>query len=166
MDLGITVSYNPPESVGADRLCNAVSAFEKYGGPVIIVDFGTATTIDVISAKGIYTGGAIAPGLELATLSLVERTSKLHKIPLEFPSFAIGKTTEESMQSGVMYGSVKMVDGLIGLFKEELDEEPKVVATGGLANVISPKSDHIQYIEPNLVLDGLIRIYDRNRRVS
>lgn len=163
IDLGISIHYDPPGSVGADRLCNAVSAYQRFGGPVVVVDFGTATTLDIVNAGGEYIGGAIAPGLELASLSLVERTSKLPKIPLKFPPSAIGRRTEESMQAGVMYGSVKMIDGLIEMFREELGNELKIVATGGLAPLISTKSRYIQHLEPNLVLDGLKRIYERMR---
>lgn len=162
VDTGLKIDYNPPSSVGADRICNAVAAYEKYGGPTIIVDFGTATTLDVVDSNGVYQGGAIATGLEMTALSLYERTAKLPKISLEYPETVIGKTTEHSMRAGIMYGTIKLVDGLIGLIKKEIGENVKVVATGGLANHILSKSKQIQHIEPNLVLEGLIKIYFRN----
>ena len=160
---GIKIDYNPPSGVGADRICNAVAAYEKYGGPTIVVDFGTATTLDVVNENGVYLGGAIAPGLEMTALSLYERTAKLPKISLEYPETIIGKTTEHSMQAGIMFGTIKMVDGLIDLIKKEINGNVKVVATGGLANHILSKSQYIEHYEPNLVLEGLIKIYFRNR---
>lgn len=166
LELGIKIDYDPPYSVGADRLCNAIAVFDKFGGPAIVVDMGTATTFDVVSADGVYLGGVIAAGLETAAWGLHERASKLPTIPLEFPSTVIGKNTEKSMQSGVMLGSVKMIDGLIELISEELQTEPVVVATGGLSRLIAPKSRYIQHVEKHLVLDGLINIYMRNKTVS
>lgn len=164
VDSGLTIDYHPPSSVGADRICNAVAAFEKYGGPIIVVDFGTATTLDVVNSEGVYLGGVIAPGLEMTALSLYERTSKLPKISLEFPNSIIGKTTEHSMQSGIMFGTIEMVDGLIELLKKEIEGKAKVVSTGGLASHILTKSKHIEFSEPKLVLEGLIKIYFRNRK--
>lgn len=166
LDLGIKVDYDPPYSVGADRLCNAIAVFEKFGGPAIVVDMGTATTFDVVSSEGVYLGGVIAPGLETAAWGLHERASKLPAISLEFPPTVIGKSTEKSMQSGVMLGSVKMIDGLIELISQELRGEPVVVATGGLSRLVAPRSRYIQHVEKHLVLDGLIKIYMRNRMVS
>ncbi|MCK6623149.1 MAG: type III pantothenate kinase [Calditrichaceae bacterium] len=166
LDLGIEVDYEPPYSVGADRLCNAVAAFTKFGGPAVIVDMGTATTFDVVTAEGIYRGGVIAPGLETAAWGLHERASKLPSIALEFPPSVIGRTTEQSMQSGVMLGTVKMIDGLIEMIGEELSAPPVVVATGGLSRLIAPKSRYIQHVENHLVLDGLIQIYLRNRSLQ
>ncbi len=162
LDLGITVDYHPPASVGADRLCNAVSAFERFGGPLIIVDFGTATTFDVVDSQGVYLGGAIAPGVETTAWGLAERASKLPRIPLVFPERVIGKSTEESMQAGILLGSVKMVDGLIEEMLNILPGKPKIIGTGGLAPLIAERSSYIKIVEPDLVLDGLIRIYFRN----
>ncbi|NOX35967.1 MAG: type III pantothenate kinase [Calditrichaeota bacterium] len=162
LDLGIRVDYHPPSSVGADRLCNAVAAFEKYGGPAIIVDFGTATTFDVVSEEGVYIGGAIAPGVETTAWGLHERASKLPRIALEFPEHAIGKSTEESMQSGIVLGSVMMVDGLIAEMEKELKTKPHVIATGGLAHLVASRSRYIQHVEDNLVLEGMVQIYFRN----
>ncbi len=162
LDLGIRVDYHPPSSVGADRLCNAVAAFEKYGGPAIIVDFGTATTFDVVSQDGVYIGGAIAPGVETTAWGLHERASKLPRIALAFPEHAIGKSTEESMQSGIVLGSVMMVDGLIAEMQKELKAPPHVIATGGLAHLVASRSRYIQHVEDNLVLEGMVQIYFRN----
>lgn len=162
VDLGISIDYEPPRNVGADRLCNAVAAFEKYGGPSIIVDLGTATTIDVVSADAVYLGGAIAPGLETATWGLHEKASKLPSISFEFPETVIGKTTEASMKAGVMLGTVKMIDGLIELIQEQLGDPATIIATGGLSRIIAPKSRYIRHVEPQLVLDGLVSIYWRN----
>jgi len=161
--LGIKIDYEPASSVGADRICNAVATFEKYGGPAIIVDLGTATTFDVIDERGVYLGGAIAPGLETTAWGLSEKASKLPQIVLKFPKHAIGKNTEESMQSGLMLGAVRMIDGLIELISKELSGKPQIVATGGLANTIAPHSRHINQVEPYLVLDGLIALFFRNQ---
>lgn len=166
LNLGITIDYHPPYSVGADRLCNAVAVYDKYGGPAIVVDIGTATTFDVVSERGVYLGGIIAPGLETAAWGLHARASKLPTVALEFPPTIIGKTTESSMQTGVMLGSVKMIDGLIELIREELQSEATVIATGGLSRVIAHRSQYIKHVEKHLVLDGLIKIYSRNRVVS
>ena len=163
VDLGIDIAYQPPSAVGADRLCNAVAAFEKFGGPAVVVDLGTATTLDVIDARGCYRGGAIAPGLETSAWGLHERASKLPSISLEYPRHTIGRTTEESMQSGIVLGTVKMIDGLIEEIEKELQATPVVVATGGLAGIVAKRSRYIQYVEPNLVLEGLMRVYFRNR---
>lgn len=162
LDLGIQVDYHPPSSVGADRLCNAVSGYERYGGPLIIVDFGTATTFDVISKDGVYLGGAIAPGVETTAWGLAERASKLPRISLEYPEHVIGKSTEESMQAGILLGSVKMVDGLLEEMIQQIDGEVTVIGTGGLAALIAERSQFIRIVEPDLVLDGLVRIYFRN----
>ncbi len=163
LDLGIRIDYYPPSSVGADRLCNAVSGYERFGGPLIIVDFGTATTFDVISKDGTYLGGAIAPGVETTAWGLAERASKLPRIQLTYPQSVIGKSTEESMQAGILLGSVKMVDGLIDDMIAALGEIPRIIGTGGLAPLIAERSRHIRIVEPDLVLDGLVRIYWRNK---
>lgn len=162
LDLGIAIDYNPPNSVGADRVCNAVAAFSKYGGPCIVVDVGTATTFDVVSEGGIYLGGAIAPGLETAAFGLSSRTSKLPTISFDFPKSAIGKATDQSMQSGIMFGTVALIDGLIELISGELNKPPHVIATGGQSNILAPRSKYIKHVEQRLVLEGLMMIYHRN----
>jgi len=163
LDLGIQIHYNDPHAVGADRLCNAISGFEKYGGPLIIVDFGTATTFDVIAENGDYLGGVIAPGVETSAMDLWRRAAKLFEVELRFPEKILGSNTETSMQSGIMYGAVEMVNGLARRLSEELksDKEVQVIATGGLASVILQKTKVIKQFEPNLTLDGMRIIYER-----
>lgn len=160
---GLKLDYHPPSAIGADRICNAVAVFDKYGGPAIVVDFGTATTLDVVDAEGVYLGGAIAPGVEMTASSLYEKASKLAKISLEFPETVVGKTTEHSMQAGIMFGTISMVDGLIERMKKEIKGNVKVIATGGLAGHVIHRSRGIQHVEPNLVLEGLMKIYFLNR---
>ncbi|MEL6821833.1 MAG: type III pantothenate kinase [Calditrichota bacterium] len=159
LELGLEIDYEPKYSVGADRLCNAVAAKTKYGFPAIVVDFGTATTLDVLGDRGEYCGGIITPGLEISAWGLYERATKLPKIPLEFPKNAIGRTTETSIQSGIMFGTVKMIDGLIELVSAELTGSPTVIATGGISPLLAPRSKYVEHVEPSLVLDGLMMIY-------
>lgn len=163
LDLGIKILYKDPGAVGADRICNAVAGFEKYGGPLIIVDFGTATTLDVISAKGEYLGGIIAPGVETSASELFKRAAKLPRVELKFPGELIGRDTESAMQSGIMYGAVEQVDGLVGRIKQEIGQA-EVVATGGLASLVVEKSKTIDKVEPFLTLEGLKIIYNRVER--
>lgn len=160
---GITVKYANPAAVGADRLCNAVAAYDRYQKSVIIIDFGTATTFDVISSQREYLGGVIAPGVETTAWALYQRAAKLPRIPLEFPDTAIGKSTSQSMQVGIIRGTVKMIDGLIEDIVAELGEQPEVIATGGLARLIQPQTRYIREYIPHLVLEGLYRIYRLNR---
>lgn len=160
---GIVVKYDNPQEVGADRIVNAVAAFKKYGGPVIVVDFGTATTFDVISAAGEYLGGAIAPGIGISTDALYVRAAKLPKIELVTPAAAIGRNTVSSMQSGIIFGYAGQVDGLIGRIETELGGSARVIATGGLVGLVSDETRTIQVIEPWLTLEGLRIIYDMNK---
>lgn len=160
LDLGLKILYNSPETVGADRLCNAFAGYHRFGGPIIIVDFGTATTFDVITADKEYLGGIIVPGIEMSANFLHHRTAKLPKVGLVFPKQIIGRTTTESIQSGLMYGSVEMVDGLIRRIKAEYGLPMNVVATGGLASVLYDKSTEIKVIDPFLTLDGLRMIFE------
>jgi type III pantothenate kinase len=157
----LNIHYENPEQVGSDRLCNAVAAFAKYGGPTIIIDFGTATTFDVVAADGDYLGGLIAPGLETAAGSLHHQAAKLPKVELAFPSQVIGRTTDESIQSGILFGTLEMVEGLVRKICEELGAPAKVVATGGLAELMLAHAKLKASIEPNLVLEGIRIIYDR-----
>jgi len=161
IDLGIKILYDDPTAVGADRLCNAVAGFTKYGGPVIIVDFGTATTYDVVSERGEYLGGVIAPGIETSAAELHRRAAKLPKIELHFPKSVIGKNTVSSMQSGIMYGAVDAMEGMIRRIKEVVGQRAKVIATGGLAKTIIEHTKVIDFYEPSLVLDGIYIIYNR-----
>ncbi len=163
LDLGIKILYDDPSAVGADRLCNAVAGFTKYGGPVIIIDFGTATTYDVVSENGEYLGGVIAPGIETGAAELHRRAAKLPKIELHFPKSVIGKNTVSSMQSGIMYGAVDAMEGMIKRIKNIIGQNAKVIATGGLAKIIIEHTNMIDFYEPSLVLDGIYIIYNRVR---
>ena len=163
LDLGLTVCCDKPPEVGADRLVNAVAAYERYGGPLIIVDFGTATTFCVISSKGEYLGGCIAPGVDVSAQALYRYTAKLPKVKVVRPQKVIGKNTVTSMQSGLFYGCISLVDGMIERIGAELGGIPHVVATGGLAEQIAPYSKHIKDVDPWLTLQGLRSIYERNR---
>ncbi|EFD93347.1 type III pantothenate kinase [Megasphaera lornae] len=159
---GMDIKYDNPREVGADRIVNAVGAYEKYGGPVIIIDFGTATTFCAVDKKGNYLGGAICPGIGISTEALVQRTAKLPRIEIRRTDRVICRNTVESMQAGVFYGFVGQVDGLIACMHKELGAKAKVVATGGLAVVIAPATKSIDVVEPLLTLEGLRSIYERN----
>lgn len=159
---GLAIKYENPREVGADRVVNAVAALEKYGGPLIIVDFGTATTFCVVSEHHEYLGGAIAPGIGISMEALFQRTAKLPRVELEKPKSVIGKNTVVSIQSGVLYGFVGQVDGIIKRIKEELPWDFKIIATGGIADLIGRESEYIQTVDPLLTLDGLRIIYEKN----
>ena len=159
---GVKVMVSEPRSVGADRIVNACAVKEKVGGPAIVVDFGTATTFDALDKEGNYLGGAIAPGLEIAADSLSGRTAKLPRVELVVPQKVIGKTTIDAIRSGLVYGYVALVEGMIERISEELSDDPVVVATGGLASLISSLTDSIDQVEPNLTLDGLRLIWNLN----
>jgi type III pantothenate kinase len=159
--LPIRILYEDPSSVGADRICNAVAGFEKYGGPLVIIDFGTATTFDVISKTGEYLGGAIAPGLETAAGELHRRAAKLPKIDLHFPKNIIGKNTVHSMQSGVLYGALDAMETMVRRISREIDDYPTVVATGGFSELMAKHSKMINKHEPTLVLDGIRIIVEK-----
>ena len=159
---GIFIKYENPREVGADRIVNAVAAHHKYDGPLIIVDFGTATTFCVISENGDYLGGAIAPGIGISTEALFQRAAKLPRIELVKPKNVICRNTVTSMQSGIIYGFVGQVDGIVARMKEELGRDAFVVATGGLANLIAMESNTINAIEHFLTLEGLRIIYELN----
>ncbi len=163
-DLGIRILYDNPATVGADRLCNAVGGFYKYGGPLNIVDFGTATTFDVVSESGDYLGGIIAPGIEMSAQILHRRAAKLPRVYLSFPERIIGSSTESSMQSGLMYGAVEMVEGLTARIREELGTAPRNIATGGLARLLLGRLRTPFILDSFLTLEGLRIIYERNQR--
>ena len=156
---GIKINYQPPEAVGADRICNAVAGFNRFGGPVVIVDFGTATTFDVVSDKAEYLGGIIAPGIETTVTILHQVSAKLPLVDLRFPEKLIGTTTDTSMQSGLMFGGAEMVEGLLKRLKIELGEGTKFIATGGLASVLLPYLPSVDVVDHLLTLDGLYQIY-------
>ena len=160
---GMPILYENPQEVGADRVVASVAAFEKYGGPAIIVDFGTATTFDAISKEGKYLGGAIAPGIQIAAEALFLKTATLPRIEIKKPKNAVGRTTVTSMQSGLYFGYIGLVSNIIEEISKELGENIKIVATGSFASQIYPDVASIEYLEPFLVLDGLKIIHDRNK---
>lgn len=160
---GMPISYDNPHEVGADRIVNGVAAFEALGGPVVVVDFGTATTIDVISRDGAYLGGAIAPGVETSAEALFAKAARLSKVDLEPPAAVIGRNTRESVQAGLMLGEAAMVDGLVRRVWRELGQECPVVATGGLAPMMSELCETVDHVDVDLTLTGLRIIRDRNR---
>ncbi len=166
LDLGITILYDDPTAVGTDRLCNAVAGYTQYGGPLIIIDFGTATTYDVISEQGEYLGGIIAPGVETSSAELHRRAAKLPKIDIIFPEKVIGKTTITSMQSGILFGAVDSVEGMVQRISKELEKKPIVIGTGGLSGVISLRTTLIDFVVPTLVLDGVRIIMDRMKQTK
>jgi type III pantothenate kinase len=158
---GMPILYDNPKEVGADRIADAVAAFERYGGPTIVIDFGTATTFEAVSDKGEYLGGAIIPGIEISLDALFGRAAALSRVELVEPRNVIGKNTVESIQAGAVYGFAAQVDGLCRRFEQELGP-CTVVATGGLAGLIAPLTESIDHHEPWLTLYGLRIIYDRN----
>ena len=162
LDLGFKVKTDRPEEVGADRLVNAAAGYAMFGGPLIIVDFGTAITVDAVSRKGDYLGGAIAPGLSISIEALVSRTSRLPRIEMLEPEKAVGTNTVESMRSGIYYGAVGQIKGMIQALKKELGGRIKVIATGGYAHWIPARKAGIGQVVPELTLEGLRIIYERN----
>ncbi len=160
---GITLKYDNPKEVGADRIVNASAAYRLYGGPVIIVDFGTATTFCAVTKRGEYLGGAIAPGIKISAEALFQRASKLPRVELAKPGTVIGSDTISAMQSGIIYGYAGLVDGIVARMKQELSMDAKVVATGGLAELVAPETKTIQEVRPHLTIEGLRLLYDINR---
>ena len=161
---GMPIQYDNPREVGADRIVNAVAAFEKYKTDLIIVDFGTATTFDYVSAKGEYLGGCIAPGIVISSEALFERASKLPRVEFKKPKTIIAKDTISSMQAGIMFGYAGLVDGIVERMKAEVKSNPKVIATGGLAVVIAPETKSIEVVDENLTLEGLRIIHLKNKQ--
>ncbi len=159
--LGINVVYDRPEDVGADRVVDALAAREAFGAPVIVVDFGTATTIDLVNADGDYVGGAIMPGLDLAAKTLSESAARLVPVEYEAPASVVGKNTNDSIRSGLIYGTAAAVDGMIEKFREEIGEKCPVVATGGLAKYVVGPSEYMEVADPDLTLKGLWLAYQK-----
>ncbi len=161
LNLGIKILYEDPSMVGADRLCNSVAGYTRYGGPLIIIDFGTATTYDVVSKRGEYLGGIIAPGIETSALDLHRRAAKLPKVELRFPKDVIGTNTVASMQAGIMYGAVDAMEGMVKRIRNAIGKKAKVIATGGYSKLLKQASSIVDFYEPTLVLDGVRIIYYR-----
>lgn len=162
---GMPIRFDNPKEVGADRIVNGVAAFHKYGGPVIVVDLGTATTFDVISAKGEYLGGAIAPGVGISTDALFSYAAKLPRVELIKPPRVIGKNTVACMQSGIMYGLLGQVEGIVARIKKELQSQVTVIATGGFASLFEAEQGVVDYVDPFLTLEGLRLIHEMNKEL-
>lgn len=158
----LEMNYPYPEEIGADRIVNAVGAIRLYGAPLIIIDFGTATTYCSINEQGQYCGGVITPGVKISMEALNEKASKLPKIEIESPMQVVGKSTIEAMKSGIFYGYVAQVDGIVTLIKNEMGGEPKVIATGGLAPILANAAETVDIVDPHLTLKGLFLIYEKN----
>lgn len=162
VDIGIGALVDSPESVGADRLVNAVAAHERYGKALIVVDFGTATTFDVVDGDGNYTGGCIAPGIQLSVETLHDAAALLPRISVERPPAVIGKSTARAMQSGIYWGYIGLIEGLVGKIREETAAELPVIATGGLAPLFADGTEVIDVVDQDMTLRGLVSIFRRN----
>ena len=164
---GVPIRYDDPREVGPDRIANSVAARDRHGAPVIVVDFGTSTNFDILSAAGEYVGGVLAPGIEISMDALFSRAARLLKVPFEAPANVIGKTTTQGLQSGLVYGFAGQVDGIVDRIREELEApDAPVIATGGLASLIAPHSRTITAVDPELTLHGLRLVWDRNNASS
>lgn len=161
---GLRIRYEDPKAVGADRVADAVAVLKRYGGPACVIDFGTATTFNAVTQDGDYLGGAITAGINLAAEALFTRAAKLPRIDLQRPPSVIGRNTVHAMQSGLLFGYVSMVEGMVARFRTELGNGMKVIATGGLAELVARETDVIQHIVPWLTLDGLRIIWELNRK--
>jgi type III pantothenate kinase len=161
---GLRLAYEDPRELGPDRIANAVAAYEKYGGPVVVADLGTATTVDAVSAEGVFLGGAIAPGIGTSLDALYQRASRLHRIELAAPASAIGRSTAECLRSGVIFGFAGQVDALVRRMAAEMGAKPRVVATGGFCQLVGGASQTVELIEPFLTLEGIRIIFEGNAR--
>jgi type III pantothenate kinase len=165
-DCGLKIKYNPPSSVGIDRIVAASAASRKYGNPCIVCDFGTATTIDAVNSGGEYLGGTIAPGMNVLADTLFEKTLKLPKVEIKKPETFIGNSTVHSIQAGIYFGYAGLVDGIVRRMIEELGENPQIIATGGLAALIAESSELIETIDETLLLEGLRLIYENIKKAK
>ena len=165
-DTGLTILYDPPSDVGADRIVDAVAAVHKYGAPCIVVDFGTATNFEVIAEGGRYLGGVITPGISISTDALFARAARLPRVAIERPQRVIGTSTLTAIQSGLYYGYAGLVDGILRRMVEELGLRPRIIATGGLAPLIATGSELIETVDKTLTLDGLRLVYERNKPIA
>jgi type III pantothenate kinase len=161
---GLPIRYENPHEVGADRIVNAVAAVERFGAPVLVLDFGTATTFDVVSAKREYLGGVIAPGLAISAEALFRRAARLSRVDVRKPAHLVGRNTQESVQAGLFYGYVGLVEGLVRRLRDEIGPEAPVVATGGLASVFRDELPFLTAVDPHLTLEGLRLIWEKNRK--
>jgi type III pantothenate kinase len=159
----ISIGYEDPGQLGADRIANAEAAYLRYGGPVVVADLGTATTVDAVTSDGVFAGGAIAPGIGISVEALLQRTARLGRVELTAPETAIGRSTSAGLRSGVIFGFAGQVDALVDRISKELGGAARIVATGGLAHLIAPVSRTIEEVVPLLTLDGIRLIHDRNR---
>jgi len=163
---GVILQCDNPKEVGADRIVNAVAGIDEYGGPLIVLDFGTATTFDVITAKAEYRGGVILPGIQVSADALFEKCAKLPRVEISKPTHVIGRNTVDNIRSGLTYGYADLVDGIVGRMIEEMGGKPKVIATGGLAQVIADVAKRIDVVDPYLTLKGLKAVFRLNERGS
>lgn len=161
---GFEIKYNPPENAGADRLVAAFAAVEKYGKPIIVCDFGTATTIDVVNSKNEYLGGIITPGMNTLSDALFMKTSKLPRVELKKPESVIGNSTVSAIQSGIFYGYIGLTEGILQRMIDELGAKPKIVVTGGFAKLIAENCDLIEIVDENLMLEGLRLLYEKQKK--
>jgi len=161
LDLGIDIDYANPAEIGADRLVNSLAAVHKYGAPIISIDFGTAINFDIVDQRGFYIGGALAPGLVVALDAMVSRAARLFTVELSMPSRAIGKSTAEAIQSGVMFGYLSLIEGMIERIKSEMEGDPKVIITGGYGEIFADASPMIHAFEPDLTIEGLRLVHER-----
>ena len=162
----LTVGYHDPSQLGSDRLVAALAAYERYGAPIIVVNLGTATTVDVVSAQGEFLGGAIAPGITISVEALVERAARLFSVPLEPPGQVIGRNTTQGLQSGIWFGLIGQINGLLSKVREELGDQAEAVVTGGLAETVGPQLEGVRAIDPDLTLEGIRLAWLHNREAG
>ncbi|MBP8975564.1 MAG: type III pantothenate kinase [Bacteroidetes bacterium] len=170
LDLGIKINYEDPQTLGVDRICSSVAGYTKYGGPIIVIDLGTATTYNCITSRGEFIGGVIGAGVETSMLSLSQRAAQLPLVPLELPTTALNTNTIASIQAGILYGAIDAMESMLGRLSKEMaryeEATPTVIATGGFSSLISNYSKTIHHVEPMLVLDGIRILWQRAKRIT